>query len=82
MASVANKSGGPTHLCCPDCRLRFDAADAAYLVACPKCGELLRASSLEQMVGFRRFRFDDVPHSLPEALAASILPPEWTDDRR
>lgn len=62
-----------TRACCPDCRLRFTPAAAAYLVACPRCGEPLRTpTGLEGAVGFRLFRVEDVPHSLPEAGAVSI----------
>jgi predicted amidophosphoribosyltransferase len=66
-----------THVCCPDCRLRFTPAGAAYLVACPRCGEPLQTlAGLERMVGFRVFRLEDVPHSLPEAVAVSIPIPD------
>jgi hypothetical protein len=61
-----------THLCCPPCRLRFTPAAAAHLDACPGCGEPLRASSLSGTVGFVLFRLNDVPPSLPEAVAESI----------
>jgi hypothetical protein len=65
-----------THVCCPDCRLRFTPAAAAYLVACPECGEPPKAlAGLEGVVGFRLFRVDDVSH-LPEAVAASIPIPD------
>jgi hypothetical protein len=65
-----------THVCCPDCQLRFTPAAAAYLVACPECGEPPKAlASLEGVVGFRLFRWD-VPHSLPEAVAVSIPIPD------
>ena len=64
------------HFCCPDCRLRFAPADAAYLVACPKCGEPPQASSLRGTVGFRVFEPEDFPYSLPEALAVSVPVPD------
>jgi hypothetical protein len=60
-----------THLCCPTCRLRFILA-TAYLDACPECGEPLQASSLRATVGFRLMGLEDVPHPLPQAVAASI----------
>jgi hypothetical protein len=66
-----------TRLCCPACRLRFILA-AAYLDACPECGEPLRASSLRDTVGFRLFGLEDVPPALPQALAVSIPVPDWT----
>ena len=65
-----------THLCCPDCRLRFTPAAAAHLGACPDCGEPLRASSLRGTVGFRIVTLEDVPHSLPQAVAVSIPIPD------
>ena len=62
-----------THVCCPDCRLRFTPATAAYLAACPACGEPPQTvAGPERMVGFRLFRLDDAPHPLPEAFALSI----------
>jgi hypothetical protein len=61
-----------THLCCPPCRLRFTRPSAAYLVACPECGEPPKPFPLEDTVGFRVFRPDDVPHSMPKAVAISI----------
>jgi hypothetical protein len=65
-----------THLCCPGCRLRFTPAARAYLAACPKCGEQPQFSSLEGTVGFRIFRLEDVPDSLPEAAVVSLPVPE------
>lgn len=65
-----------TQLCCPGCWLRFTPAAAAYVGECPVCGGSLRRSSLEGIVGFRIFRFEDVPQSLPQAVAVSIPVPE------
>jgi hypothetical protein len=65
-----------TQLCCPRCWLRFTSAAAAYLSECPECGGSLQLSSLEGIVGFRIFRFEDVPRSLPQAVAGSIPVPE------
>jgi hypothetical protein len=62
-----------THLCCPHCRLRFTPAAAAYIIACPECGKPLQTiASLELAFGFRVFRLEDLPNSLPEAVAVSI----------
>jgi hypothetical protein len=45
----------------------------AYLVVCPECGGTLeRIVSLERAVGFRLFGPQDVPHPLPQAVAASV----------
>jgi hypothetical protein len=66
-----------THVCCPDCRLRFTPAAVAYLVACPECGEPPQTlAGLEGMVGFRLFRPHAVPHSLSEAVAVSLPIPD------
>jgi hypothetical protein len=65
-----------TRLCCPHCRLRFSPAAAAYLAACPECGEPPHAFSLQDAVGFRAFRLEDIPHTLPEAVAVSLPIPE------
>jgi hypothetical protein len=61
-----------SHLCCPKCRLRFPPAVGAHLTACPACGEPPEPSRLEDAVGFRVFKLEDVPHPLPEAVAISL----------
>jgi hypothetical protein len=71
-----------THVCCPDCRLRFTPAAAAHLVACPGCGEPPQTlAGLDGMLGFRLFRLEDVPHSLPEAVAVSLPIPDPSGGR-
>jgi PHP family Zn ribbon phosphoesterase len=65
-----------THFCCSHCRLRFTPAAAAYLVACPECGEPPQRSSLKDAVGFRVFRLEDAPPSLPAAAAISLPVPD------
>jgi predicted RNA-binding Zn-ribbon protein involved in translation (DUF1610 family) len=65
------------HTCCPACRLRFAAAEAAYLAACPTCGQQLQSrAGLSGALGFRLFRPEDAPGSLPEALAVSLPDPD------
>jgi hypothetical protein len=65
-----------TQASCPDCRLRFTPAAAAYLPACPTCGEPLQAlSRLDEAVGFRLFDPDDAPHSRPQAIAVALPTP-------
>jgi hypothetical protein len=64
-----------TRLSCPTCRLRF-ILSVAYLDACPECGEPLRALALQDTVGFRLMGVEDVPPSLPEAVAVSIPDPD------
>jgi hypothetical protein len=62
-----------THLGCPSCRLRFTAAAAAYLVACPECGQPPQTiAGAEGIVGFRLFVPHDVPAEMPEAVAVAI----------
>jgi hypothetical protein len=70
-----------THVCCPVCRLRFTPAMAAYLPACPECGESGYATSLEGTVGFRLFTVEDVPHSVPQAAVVSIPIPRPRGER-
>jgi hypothetical protein len=65
-----------THLCCPRCRLRFTPAAAAYIVACPECGELPQPiASLGRTFG-RLVGPEDLPDELPHATAVSITFPE------
>jgi hypothetical protein len=62
-----------THLCCPPCRLRFTPAAAAYIAACPDCGDTPQSvGSLERTVGFRLVGPKDHPHDLPYATTTSI----------
>lgn len=65
-----------THASCPDCRLRFTPAAAAYLPSCNTCGQPLQLlDGLDAAVGFRLFGLDDVPHSLPQAVAVATPTP-------
>lgn len=71
------KGSAMTHTCCRDCRLRLAPADAPHLVTCPECGEPLQTlAGLDELLGFRLFRLEDVPHSLPEAVAVSVPIPD------
>ena len=66
-----------TPVCCPRCRVRFTPDVVAYLVMCPECGgPVERIASFERAVGFRLFGPQDIPHSLPRAVAVSIPVPE------
>jgi hypothetical protein len=66
-----------THVGCPNCRLRFTSAAAAYLVACPECGRPpQQIAGAEGVLGFRLFVLEDVPQALPEAVAVSIPIPD------
>ena len=66
-----------THACCAGCRARFIPAAAAYLTACPSCGEAVQ--HLEEFAGavvYRLFRLEDTPHAVPEAIAVSMPIPD------
>ena len=66
-----------THVCCPACRLRFTPAAAAYIIACPECGDSPQPiASLERAIGFRLVGPEDFPRDLPYAKAVSIAFPE------
>lgn len=62
--------------CCRRCRLRFTPASAAYLDACPDCGESLERSSLNGALGFRLFKLEDSPDPLPQAIAVPLPVPD------
>jgi len=66
-----------TNVCCPSCRLRFTPAAAAYIIACPECGDPPQPiASLERTLGFRLVGPADLPHELPYATAVSVALPE------
>ena len=57
--------------------MRFTAAAAAYISACPECGDSPQAiTSLEGTLGFRLVGPEDLPHELSYATAVSITLPE------
>jgi predicted nucleic acid-binding Zn-ribbon protein len=61
-----------TQACCPGCGLRFAAAAAAYLVACPECGgPPQRVPSAEHVLGFRLAADSDCSDALPHAVAVA-----------
>jgi hypothetical protein len=62
-----------TNVCCHRCRLRFTPAAAAYIIACPECGDPPQPNaSRERTLGFRLVGPEDLPHELPYAIAVSI----------
>jgi hypothetical protein len=68
---------GLTNLCCAHCRVRFSPAVAAYILACPECGNPPQPiARLELMFGFRLIGPEDLPHELPYAMARSVALPE------
>jgi hypothetical protein len=76
MATAPQKSV-VNHVGCPSCRLRFTAAAAACLLACPECGRPPQpVASAEGVLGFRLFVLEDVPRELPQAVAVSIPIPD------
>lgn len=64
-----------TRVCCPRCQLRFTPAAAAYITACPECGDPPQPIVLQRSFGFRIVGPEDLPHELPYATAASIRLP-------
>jgi hypothetical protein len=65
-----------THVCCPACRLRFTPAAAAYMIACPECGDSPQpVAGLECALRFRLVGPEDLPHELPHATAVLITFP-------
>ena len=65
-----------THVCCPRCWLRFTPAAAAYIAACPECGEPLQETNSQSALGFRLLGPEDLPIELAQAVAVSIPLPE------
>ncbi len=66
-----------THACCPGCRIRFTPAAAAYLTACPTCGNPPQPlAGLAGAVGYRLFRLEDAPPALPAAVEVSLRIPD------
>ena len=71
-----------THVCCPRCRLRFTPAAAAYIIACPECGNSPQpTATLERTLGFRLVGPEDLPHGLPYATATAVTLPEPGGER-
>jgi transcription initiation factor IIE alpha subunit len=71
--AAAERGSATTHLCCPDCRLRFTAAPAVSGVSCPQCGNPLHAvTSSEHVLGCRLSTLGDITSVLPEAVAVSL----------
>ena len=68
------------HTCCPTCRLRFGPATAAYLTACPQCGQPPQAmAGAGATIGLRLFipeTYSDA--SMPEAVAVALPIPGLT----
>jgi predicted amidophosphoribosyltransferase len=66
-----------THAICPDCRLRFTRAAAAYLPCCPRCGEPLQPlAELAGALGYRLFVPEDARHAQPDAIEVSMPMPD------
>ncbi len=66
-----------THVGCPACRLRFSRAVAAYLTACPECGESPQMIvSPDKAIGFRLFSSEQEASTPPTAVAVSLPNPD------
>ena len=67
-----------THIFCLSCRLRFSAAAAAHLDACPACGELPQRRRAEDALGFRLVAVAGITDSLlaAEAVALPVHDPD------
>lgn len=66
-----------THASCAGCRIRFTPPAAAYLTACPECGEPLQPlPGVAAAVGYRLFTLEDAPRDLPEAIEVSMPIPD------
>ena len=69
-----------TRSCCPSFRLRFTHAAAAFLVACPSCGEgLYEVDDVAQLVGYRLA--DDLPEYEVMAAAIAVALPTPSDTK-
>jgi ribosomal protein L32 len=79
---LAVATATPRYVACPNCRLRFSSAAAAQLVACPECGRAPQSiADAESLVGFRLVTVEDLPRTLPEALAVSLPVPDLGGER-
>ena len=66
-----------THACCASCRIRFTQAAAAYLTACPSCGQPpQRLAAPAGVVGYRLFRPEDTSRAAPQAIEVSMPIPD------
>jgi hypothetical protein len=72
-----------THASCPDCRLRFSAGAAAYLVVCSNCGGPVHiTNSPAEVFGYRLEHPSVAASSLGEAVAVAMpLPVNAEGDR-
>jgi hypothetical protein len=67
------KGSDMTHIGCPNCRLRFTAAGAAYLDGCPQCGQSPQPiAGARAVIGFRLFAPEDAPMGPPQPVSVSI----------
>jgi hypothetical protein len=61
-----------THVCCPSCRLRFTAAAAAHLDACPACGEPPQQARAADAVGLRLVGLAEIGDSVCAAAVIAL----------
>ena len=64
------------HGCCHDCRVRFTAEAAKYLIVCPECeGPMARVQSRQDLLGFRLFDPLDLSDIVIDGLGAEPAEP-------
>jgi hypothetical protein len=74
--------GSMTQACCPSCRLRFDRASAAHLLACPTCAQPLhRIAGASDALGYRLFDIADPRPAMPVAGAVALPMPPSAGER-
>lgn len=65
-----------SHDCCHHCRLRFTAAAATYLVACPDCERpTARVEEPQRLLGYRLFDPLDLVDMVADGLEVSPMEP-------
>jgi hypothetical protein len=71
-----------TQACCPSCRLRFDRASAAHLLACPMCAQPLhRIATAKDALGYPLFDIADPPPAMAVGGALALPAPPSGQER-
>ena len=81
-SGVYAKGSSMTQACCPSCRLRFDRASAADLLACPLCAQpLRRIASAKDALGYPLFDITDPRPAMPVAGGLALPAPPSVRER-